>query len=150
MATRTPPQPAITGPLQKKDRALLVGDEGTPAQGTAAEEPQPVPQASAEVPRKDAGAPRAAKRTQADDVAQKAADEASPAEAPDPLLAALLAGRSPARGVPITRLEPELHGTLRLIAARSGVSIQELVNGAVRAWLNDNQQRLVDAGILER
>lgn len=67
----------------------------------------------------------------------------------DPLLSTVLAGRTGNRTIPITRLDPSLHATLRLISGRTGVSIQELVNGAVRTWLHQNQEALVANGVLE-
>lgn len=157
------PQPAITTPLQKRDRALMVGDEaaGQPEQGSGGARQQPEQSGGArqaqaaespapEASRKPSGRSRPGKRTSSPSEGDSAAaGTGSEAERPDPLLASLLAGRSPARGIPITRLDPELHGTLRLISARSGVPIQELVNGAVRQWLSDNQRRLIDAGVLE-
>lgn len=157
MASRTPPQPAITGPLQKRDRDLLVGEDATAGEGSADEPHQASPDLPAEVVRSPEKAPqraRATKRNAGANPTARAAeadagDAAGSNDTGDPLLASLLAGRSPGRGIPITRLEPELHSTLRLISARTGVPIQELVNGAVRQWLQEHQQRLIDGGVLE-
>lgn len=146
---RPPAQPSFSGPLRKTQRPMLIGvDPAKQSDG---------PDRDSEDP---AGANKGALKPQLSPSHEVQPDtkELEPSEiakprlrqpAEDRLLAAVLAGRGDNRTIPITRLDPELHGTLRIISSRTGVTIQDLVNGAVRGWLSENQQALISNGVLE-
>jgi hypothetical protein len=167
-STRPAAQPALPArlPLKKRSRELDIGGDARISGGEVArgapEGPPAVPALPAAVEVDDATAPTDRSTEQepisnvdpsipepSGDTARRSRARGRQDETGDALLANLFSTRPVTKSTPITRLEPELHGTLRLISGKTGVSIQDLVNGAVRAWLRDNQRALIDHGVLE-